>query len=114
MSTLTTTRRGASDGDIHNIVSLVNGLRIEGVDAAAVISALYDALDGSGYQQFGSVDLDDVAGRIRQETKDYDHAEAEFCRLEDMATAWDSRPERPLHPAFSGVMQQVNALTIRG
>lgn len=99
MSALTQQRRGATDGDTHNIVSQIQRLRMEGSDVEAVISALHDALDGSEYQKYGSVDLDDIAGRIGAEI---------IAHMPD-AKYWAERKDSP----FYSVVATLDAFTVR-
>lgn len=49
------------------ITGQLRGLRMEGVQVALLVDELYDTLADSKYMEFGSVDLNDIAGRMLRE-----------------------------------------------
>ena len=87
MSALTITRRGATAAEIDQIVLRIKHLRAEGPDACKILDALHDAVDGSAYQAYGSVDLDDISGRMGREIMDFCPAEQAWAEAEDLRAA---------------------------
>lgn len=100
MSALTQIRRGVQDIDIQFITRFIEGLRIDGNDAAAICDSINTALAGSQYQGYGSVDFDDLSGRISAEVTNHFLTDDEY---------WELHKDSPFYSAVA----ELDALTIR-
>ena len=60
-------RNPAHDFDMDDLLDYLKGLTMTGEQAAELVDALYDCIKDSDYMLIGSVDLNDIAGRMKHE-----------------------------------------------
>lgn len=72
MSALLTPRKFATPQNITFLKSYLAGLDLEGQQAAELLDEMHDCLADSVYIQIGSVDLNDIAGKISKECEAFE------------------------------------------
>jgi hypothetical protein len=67
MSALTIVRKQATRQFVDHIKEQLRSVRMEGDFVSEIVDELHDCLDDSLYQAIGSVDLNDISGRMSAE-----------------------------------------------